>query len=307
VHDLILKAQYSGDIEMAARYFEQALARDPSAARAHAGMAGVWLSRQQLYGAPVGDAGPRAKAAALKAVELDDTSAPAHAALGSVHLLVDFDLPGAEREFRRAIELNPYEADLPNYAQVLIILGRPDEAIQQAERAVAIEPLDTYPRSFYALALLFARRYDEALAQADQVLRAQPGNAVALGAVLSSQHMKQRYADVITAQATYYVEVGRPELADAIKKGYAESGYAEAWRQANAVELAKYGDKPGTAYDVGVNYAMAGDRARALDWLEKACAERDPNVMYLGINPVLDSLRAEPRFQALLRKMNLPQ
>jgi tetratricopeptide (TPR) repeat protein len=295
------------DFDAAEQYFQRALAKDPASAAAYAGMAGVWGWRRQFGLVPAREAGEKARAAARKALEHDDASALAHTALRSVHWLVDFDLPGAEREFQRAVALNPSEADLPAYAHVLLILGRPGEAVQQAERAVAMDPLDIYPRGYYAVLLFFARRYDDALAQANQVLRAQPRYFLALGTVLSVKHMKQQYPDVIAAQATWYAELGLPELADALKKGYAESGYAEAWRRANAAELAKYGNKPGVAADVGLNYAMAGDRARALDWLEKACAERDPTMVYLGIHPVLDPLRAEPRFKALLREMNLPQ
>jgi Tfp pilus assembly protein PilF len=312
VYDLCLKGKdhlgrmTEADVDAAEQYFQRALAKDPASAVAYAGIAGVWGWRRTFGLAPAREAGEKARAAARKALEHDDASALAHAALGSVHWLVDFDLPGAEREFRRAVALNPSEADLPAYAHVLLILGRRDEAVQQAERAVGMDPLDTYARGYYAVLLFFARRYDDALAQANQVLRAQPRSFFALGAVLSAKHMKQQYADVIAAQATWYAELGLPELADALKKGYAESGYAEAWRQANAAELAKYGNKPGVAADLGLNYAMAGDRALALDWLEKACDERDPNMVYLGIHPVLDPLRAEPRFQALLRKMGLP-
>jgi eukaryotic-like serine/threonine-protein kinase len=313
VYDLCLKGKdhlgrmTEADFDAAEQYFQRALAKDPASAVAYAGIAGVWGWRRVFGLASAREAGEKARAAALKALEHDDASALAHAALGSVHWLVDFDLQGAEREFRRAVALNPSEADLPAYAHVLLILGRRDEAVQQAERAVAMDPLDTYSRGYYAVLLFFARRYDDALAQANQVLRAQPRYFFALGAVLSAKHMKQQYADVIAAQATWYAELGLPELADALKKGYAESGYAEAWRQANTAELAKYGNKPGVAADLGLNYAMAGDRARALDWLEKACDERDPNMVYLGIHPVVDPLRAEPRFKALLRRMGLPQ
>ena len=311
VYDLILKAKAARNatragLDTAEQYFLRALAKDPASALAYAGIGSVWLNRQQFGWSPVREAGPKAKAAALKAVELDDTLARAHMDLGSVRWLVDFDLPGAEREFRRAMELDPSDVG-PNYAHILMILRRPDEAMREIERVVAIDPLNLGPRGFYANLLAYAGRYDEALAQANQVLRARPGNLVALSAVMTAQHMKQQYAEVIAAQAAYYEGLGRPDVAEALKKGYAESGYAGAWRKANDVELAKHGGEPGVAFDVGGNYALAGDRARALDWLEKAYAERDPNMLFIGFNPIFDSLRAEPRFQALLKAMGLPQ
>jgi hypothetical protein len=119
--------------------------------------------------------------------------------------------------------------------------------------------------------------------------------------------MKHQYAEVIAAGAFLYEQVGRPDVAEAFKKGYAESGYAAALRQAADLELAKHAGEGGVAMDAAISYAMAGDRARALDWLEKAYAERDPFMVYIGCDPRFDSLRAEPRFQALLKRMGLPQ
>ena len=102
-------------------------------------------------------------------------------------------------------------------------------------------------------------------------------------------------------------KTGRPDVAEALKKGFADSRYAEALRKATAVEVAKHAGEGGVAWDAAYNYAMAGDRALALDWLERAYADRDPNMPFIGVNPIFDPLRAEPRFQTLLRQMNLPQ
>ncbi len=104
-----------------------------------------------------------------------------------------------------------------------------------------------------------------------------------------------------------YEKTGRPDAAEALRRGYAESGYAAALRKATAVELAKHASQGGVAIDAAINYALAGDSALALDWLEKAYTDRDPNMPFVGCIPIFDPLRAAPRFQALLRKMNLPQ
>jgi len=179
--------------------------------------------------------------------------------------------------------------------------------LEQDRRAVDLDPLDDGVRAFYAIHLAMARRYDEALAEARAVLRKQPDNLMALGAVMVAQHVKQQHADVIAAMALQYEKTGRPAVGEALRKRFAESGYAEALRKATEVELAKHAGEGAVAWDAGTNYAMAGDRALALDWLEKAFADRDPNMPFIGCNPVFDSVRAEPRFQALLRKMGLPQ
>ena len=140
-----------------------------------------------------------------------------------------------------------------------------------------------------------------------EVLRKQPGNMVALGALYQSAHMKRQFADVIAALAVVYEQGGRPAVAAALRKGFTDSGYAEALRKATAVELAKHAGEGGVAMDAATNYALAGDRALALDWLEKAYADRDPGMPFIGCVPIFDPLRAEPRFQALLRRMNLPE
>ena len=309
VYDLILRGRYSGDPNKAEQYYLRALAKDPASAEAYARLANHWLVRQQFGDVPAREAGPKAKAFALKAIELDDTLPRAHIVLGNVRELVEFDLPGAEREHRRAIELNPSDVGA-NYAHLLMILRRPDEAMRVIEHAMAVDPLNPAPRGLYTSLLVYARRYDEALAQANEILREQPSSGSvlqALGAVIVAQHMKQQYAEVIAAQATSYEKRGRPDVAEALKKGYAESGYAGAWRKANEVQLANHRDAAGVAEGVGAHYLMAGDRARALDWLETAYAERDPQMLYIGINPIFDPLRAEPRFQALVKTMGLPQ
>jgi TolB-like protein len=291
-----------------AQQMAKALAKDPASARVYAGISSVWGYRRQMGLASAREAGLKQKAALRKAIELDDGLPGARAALAGERWLTDLDPVGAEREFRRAIELDPNDADArAGYSHVLMNLGQPDDAMRQIERAVAIDPLNPMVRTFYAMDLVFARRYDEALAQANQVLRSQPGHLLALSAVVYSQHMRQQYADAVSANAAVYAALDRLDVAAALKKGYAESGYVNALKLATEVELAKHGSEGGVAFDAGSNYAMAGDRARALDWLEKAFADRDPNMPYIGCMPIFDPLRSDPRFKALLRQMNLPR
>jgi eukaryotic-like serine/threonine-protein kinase len=314
VYDLCLKGRHhlarvtKADFDTAEQYFQRALARDPASAAAWAGMAGVWLYRRQMGMAPHREAGEQARAAAQKAVELDDSLAEAHLRMAGLLSWTDFRFAEAEREYKRTLELDPNDATARAlYGHVLIFLGRPDEAMRQIERAVAIDPLDPIVRSFYADALYYACRYDEAVAQANEVLRAQPAHLEALGALVSAQHMKRQYADVIAAAAAMFETTGRGDVAAALKNGYAASGYADAWRQAADVELAKHGSDPGVAIRAARHYAMAGDDAHALALLERAYEERNPSMPYIGCSPIFDPLRDEPRFQALLRRMNLPQ
>jgi serine/threonine-protein kinase len=314
VYDLCLKGRdqlgrfSKAGFDTAEQYYQRALAKDPSSAAAHAGMAAVWAYRRQMSVAPAREAGEKGRAAALKAVELDDTLADAHLSLGGLFAWTDFNFAAAEREFKRTLELDPNDAlARAYYSHALMILGRPGEGMSQIERALAIDPLDPVVRVFYGVALVLARRYDEAIAQANEVLRLQPGHFGALGNLYTALFGKQRYAEAIEAQAAYYKAWGWPDVADALTKSYAESGWAAALRRATEVALAAHDGEPGVAYEAAWNYAMAGDRARALDWLERSYAEGVAALPYIGIDPVFDPLRAEPRFQALLRQMNLPQ
>jgi serine/threonine-protein kinase len=271
-------------------------------------LSAVWVLRRQLGLASPGEAGEKARAAALKAVQLDETLAEAHLRLAEVFTWTDFNFSEGEREYKRTLELDPNDSQARVlYGHLLAILGRPGEAIQQVDRAVAIDPLDVVVRVQCAFVLNYAQRYDEALAQAKQALRLRPGLPYAAAALIYAGHSQRRYADAASAATNFYEWRGRPDVAAAFKKAYAESGHAAAWRQATDVLLAKYGAEPGVAYDAAENCAIAGDRERAIGLLERAYAEGEPNLVYLRVNPLFEPLRAEPRFQALLKAMGLPQ
>jgi TolB-like protein/Tfp pilus assembly protein PilF len=209
VYDLCLKGKDSlggltaADWDTAEQYFQRALAKDSALAAAYAGMAAVWLFRRQMGMAPLQEASEKCRAAALKALALDDAQARAHWVLAGLLTWTDFDFPGGEREFRRAIELDPNDAQArASYAHVLLYLGRRGEGMAQIERAVAIDPFDVVVRVHYGFALLYARRYDEAMTQANEVQRLQPGHPQVVGIALYAQHLRQRYADAIAAGAT---------------------------------------------------------------------------------------------------------
>jgi tetratricopeptide (TPR) repeat protein len=295
-----------GDLDTAEGYFNVALQKDPNFAAAYTGMAWVWACRNQMGYASPRDAVPRMKEAALKAMSLDDTLAEAHYALAALKTWHDWDLPGAGHEWERAVELDPNFADgVAMYSHFLTIMGRTDEAMAEIDRAVTLDPFNVTIQSFRAVDLYCARRYDEAIAQARKALRMQPDAPVALGALVLASHERKQHDEVIAVASTFY---GRwfPDVKEALERGYAEVGYAGAYHRAADIEASSHGEEPGAAFDISQNYLIAGDKVRALDWLEKAYQARDPNMPYLGCMPILGSLRSEPRFQALLRRMNLP-
>ncbi len=297
------------DLDTAQQYFELALKKAPEYAPAYAGLALVWSSRQQMgYTSPI-DAGPKAKAAALKAVECDDTNVDAHAALGNVLTWTDWNWAVGEREFRRAIELNPNAPDAHvYYSHLHNILGRPKEAMAEIDRALAIDPFNVIFRAFYEVDLLYARRWEDALADARGVLRTVPDNPVALNvAWLSLARLGRQTEATAAITAGMKAQYGNRAVTEALEQGFAQGGYRQAMRR-GAEALAAYA-RAGTANvnptDVANLYLEANEKTQALDWLEKGFEMHDPNLPYIG-QPIYESLRAEPRYQNLLRRLNLP-
>ena len=293
-------------LDAAQRYFDLALEKDPNFALAYAGIANVWACRQQLELTPPREAGPKAKAAALRAMALDDTIAAVHASMGGILAWVDWDWVGAERELRRAIEAGSDTMGArAMYSHVLMILGRRDEAMRQIERAVELDPFNVLTLSFYTVILYCDRRYDEAITQARKALSMQPDQSVALSGLMLALHETKQHDEMIAAAKKAYAG-WYPDVGQALDQAYAGRDYPGAWRRAAEFEAAKHGDDTGAANDIAWGALYAGDTARALGWLERACDDRDPNLPYISCLPLFDPLRSEPRFQALLRRMNLP-
>ncbi len=294
------------DIDSALRYFELALTRDPNYAMAHSGMALVWLFRQQMgYTAPR-EAGSKAKVAALKAVALDDSLAEAHNALAEVKVWSEWDWAGAEREFKRAIELNPNYADArAPYSHLLMIVHRPEEAMTEIQRAVELDPINAVFQAFRGVDLELAGRYDEAIVQFRKALKTSPGLPFAHWMLAGTYFKKGLYKESLAEVKAYYA--GDDEIERALAQGYAQSGYRGAVKGTADLWAARAPKTYTLPTDVATLYAWAGEKKFALDWLDKGFEVRDPNMPYVNADPAYDSLRSEPRFQALLRRMSFPR
>lgn len=244
------------------------------------------------------------KSAALKAVALDDSLAEAHWALAGLRTWHDWDLAGAEPEYRRSIELNPSYAEVRAfYSHYLNIMRRPDEAMPQIERALELDPFNTLYQSLYAFDLLFVRRYEDAATWARKALRAQPGAPVALSALWSAYYNRGMYKEALAQDRAIYAN--DREMKEALERGHAEQGYPGAMKRSAETLSARFRQAYALPTEISRLYMAAGNRDRALDWLEKGYEERDPNMPYLGL-PEYDGLRSDPRFQDLLRRMKLP-
>jgi adenylate cyclase len=320
-YDAYLKGTYRwqkltpAEIGTAQRYFELALAKDPSYAAAHAGLAWVWAVRQQMSIVAPAEAGPRAREAALRAIALDDNSAPAHEALAVVMTWTDWDWKGAESEWRRALALDP---NAPNahayYAHYLAVTGRTGEAVSHGERALELDPFNSLFRGMHAVVLYFDRHYDDAIAMARSALALRPDEGIAWSALGYAFITKGMHDEQLALQRERLAK--DPGRLAALEQGLAEGGYEGAQRRlgdllAERYEKARGAPGAGTLtfalpWLASLRYRDAGDYDKALDWLEKAFEARDPNLPYAAASPLFDAVRSGPRFQSLRRRMGLP-
>ena len=311
-YDAYLKGRFSWyklsrqGLDSALEYFTLALEKDPEYALAYAGIALVWQGYMQQGFAPSDTATPKLKAAALKALELDNTLAEVHFTLAAISTWVDWDWLGAERAFRRAIELNPMYPD-PRiyYAHFLNIMGRPKEAVPQADRALDLDPLNTLFQGLYAMHLMCSRRYDDAVALLRKILGNAPNDAIALSTLRSAYHMKRMYKEALEIWKASYAAKGDHEAEEALARGFAEAGYQGALRRVAETLVARSRTSYVTPWQIATLYTRAGMNKEAIDWLEKAYQTKDLNMPYLSVDPIFDDLRNEPRFQDILRRMKL--
>ena len=292
-------------MEKARRLFRTALDLDPTFAPAHSGLGYTYLIAM-VQGRPPGETAPPARAAALRAIELDDGIAEAHTILGSVRLGFDWDWPGAASAFRRALELNPSDAAARHgYADYLTAMGRLEEGLEQlliGREADPLSPLAHYP-VLYHLSLL--ERYDEAIAESRKALELFPGWGAArerLGWALFSQGRHQ------AAFAELRQDRGAdPAFLEALERGFAEAGRRGAARAAAELLAFRAESEYVDPLHVAGNFARAGDADRAMRWLERAFENRSPLLSLIKVNPDFASLRADPRFEALVRRTGLPE
>ncbi len=247
------------------------------------------------------------KAAVLKALELDDSLAEAHSALAGLEFWGEWDWLSAESAFERALELNPnYAQALMGYSHLLNILGRQDEAMTQIERALELDPFNALYQGSYGNVFLFVRRYEDAIAEYRKALIMSPNMPMFAHALATALELTGSYEEALDAQKAYFSAIGDDESQEALTRGYAEGGYAGAMRRLAESAAARSLRTDTRASYVAQLYARAGENERALEWLERAFANHDPNMPYL-LGPTFDSVRDDPRFQDLLRRMNFPE
>jgi serine/threonine protein kinase/tetratricopeptide (TPR) repeat protein len=318
-YQLYLKGRYHANQTTAAElkksidYFQQVIEKDPSYAPAYAAVADAYsaLGGGWMY-LPPSDSFPKAKAAAMKALELDDTLAEAHVALGYAAFF-DWDWPSAEQEFKRAIELNPNSAlSHRRYAEYLQTRLRFNESIAEAQRAQELDPLSPDIASELGNVHFIAGQYDESIAQFQKALDLNPNIPVLRAMLALAYAMKRMYPQAIAeydkiSDQDKVTAAGNQFVAGMLGWVYAVSG-----RRTDALKIAQeFKDLSAHAYVdfywPSVIYAGLGDKDEALGLLEKGYQEHAAGMLYLAVDPFWYGVRSDPRYAALLRRMGLPQ
>ena len=297
-------------LKQALGYFQKAIAADPGYAAAYSGLADSYSSlgaSSVVGGLPPRQAMPEAKAAALKALQIDGTSAEAHASLANVHLLYEWDLPASEKEFRRAIELDPnYTTAHHWYSHCLLLLGRNEESLAESRRALELEPLQLVVGIHLGWHYFYARQYDQAIEQFQKTLELDPAFPQARRYAAWAYLQKGMHTEAIAAlRAALDSREQDPEI-----QGELGHALAVAGRRAEARAMLESLGRLAAAryvspYSVALIHAGLGDRDQAFAWLDKAYSERSDYMPYLALEPMLDSLRSDRRFTALVERVGL--
>jgi tetratricopeptide (TPR) repeat protein len=289
-------------------YFNQAIEKDPGFALAYAGLADCYVVPANRL--PPREAMPKGKAAALRALELDETLAEAHTALGRALAVYDWNWPAAEKEYKRAIELNPRYAILHQwYGGYFEAMGRHNEAIAERKLSQELDPLSPIVNFEYGLAFYYAREYDQALDQFRKTLELDENFPPAHQFVPAAYEQKRMYDEAIVGFKEAIPLLGGSEWS--LTRGGLGHVYAVLGRKSEALalvdelkQLSTKGYVPATS--VALVYAGLGEKDEAFVWLEKGYEQHAFQLQWLPVEPRWDNLRSDPRFADLLRRIGLP-
>ena len=296
------------DLETAVSYFNQAIAKDPGYALAYAGLADCY-AMLPVYGASAEDI-PKAKAAALKAIELDPTLSRPYVNLGGMKM-AHWDFAGGEAEFKKALELDPNDSHAhQRYADNLDLLGgREQDALAEINRAHQLDPQSLAISVDVGNVYAFARRFDEAIVACKKVANEHPTFADAHTCLANAYWGKKMYPQVIEEWRAYAKLTGErsdSDYAAALEQGFRSGGWQGALSK--SIETLKAQRKAGysVTYIIADAYAELGDKDQAFQWLNTAFQEHDEGLMGLKTDFTLDPIRSDPRFVELVRKVGLP-
>jgi eukaryotic-like serine/threonine-protein kinase len=287
-------------------FFQEAINKDPNYALAYAGLANAYVPSDTA--APPRANIPKAKAAAMKALQSDDSLAEVHTAFGRVLEHCDWDWSGAEREFKLAIQLNGNYAEAHHmYSHYLTPMGRIEESVSEAKKALELDPLDVLLNVHLAWAYLNARKYDESIEQSQKAIGMDSSSEVAQSGLGRAYLGKRMYDEAMMAFQKTAALSGGTSIGPTTYIGYTHAASGRKEEALKILEILKdrYQKGTGSPYDVGVVYAGLKEKDLALQWLDKAEQERSGALLLLKVDPIFDDFRSDARFADILRRLGL--
>lgn len=315
-YQLYLKGRYfwnkrtTAGLERSLDYFNQAIEIDPGYALAYAGLADTCALLVWQGEFPRREFIPRAKAAAIKALEIDETLGEAHTSLGAVKFWYEWDFAGAESEYRRAIELNPNYATAHHwYAEFLLLMGRSNEGFKELKLAQQADPLSLIINADIGRFFSFAHQQDRAIEQLQKTLEMDPQFPLAHLFLAMAYNQKGMHENAIAAlEKQAKSPASRAIFKAALGYIYAQSGQeAEAMSVLKELKELPSPEQSAPAFGIALIYVGLGEKDQALEWLEKAKTEHDPFLIYIKADPNFDSLRSDSRFADLMRGVGLEE
>jgi TolB-like protein/DNA-binding winged helix-turn-helix (wHTH) protein/Tfp pilus assembly protein PilF len=288
-------------------YFQLAIEQDPNYALAYAGLADCYsIIGSAIVGTvPASEVAPKARAAALKSLELDNTLAEAQTSLATVRFNYDWDWNAAASGFRRAVELNPsYATAYQRNSLYLMSMGRTSESIAEMNRAHDLDPLSVSMNFSLGWRLYMAREYDQAIEQLRNTIDMDP-DFVLPHLVLGQAYEQKKMYDQAIAELRRAADISQssPPAIAALARIYAVSGRTSEARKLLDQLMEQSKKRYVSPFYVAIVYAGLGENDQALDWIEKAYKDRSNAIVFAKVDPQLDTLRATPRFQSLLRRL----
>ena len=296
----LLRRDLPQDLEKAVEYFQQAIALDPHFALAWVGLAAAYAPLSDLTTQAPRELMLKAKDAALHALSLDDQLVEAHIALGYILFAYDHDFAGAEREFKRALELSPADINAHlAYGELLTYLGRREESMSELRRALEIDPLSLGANNEYGLSLSFARRYDEAITQLKRTLELDNSYWPTHYSLAITYNMKGDYAESVAERVQINELVGHPQTAILMRESFAKGGWQGFLRAMTGKQK-----PPNLPHFIVATFLVElGEKDKALVILNQMYEDHNSKLTMRKVDPRLDPLRDDPRFQDLLRRV----
>jgi TolB-like protein/Tfp pilus assembly protein PilF len=316
VHEAYLRGRFhwsrrtEPNLRKAIDYFQEAIRLDPGYAPAHSGLADSYIGLVFPVGALSPNEGfPRARAEVARALQIDDGLPEGHASSAALKMLYEWDWPGAEQEFRRAIDLDPSYAHAHHYySHLLLATGRTAESLAESRKALDVDPLSANLNTHLGWHYLYAREPQGAIAQLRKTIELDPQYFMAHVFLSRAFEMQKNYAEAIAESR----KAGEISPQNSLVLAPMAAALAHSGRRTEALAVLEQLEEISrrryvSAYEVALVHVALGDKNRAFEWLERAYTQRADDLIYLNVEPRLDPVRADPRFSDLVRRVGLPR